>query len=254
MKIYVVAHQKAEATLPPDYEYIQVNAATSGKDIYPLKDNSGDNISVKNFSFCELTALYWIWKNDTSNDIVGLSHYRRFFAHSRLTSSTNDLLNAKDVCRLLKNNDFISSRPYKTSSTVYEHMTRDVSEHDIALLRGTIAEVCPDYLSSFDSVMQSRQTYLLNMIIGRKNEVDKYCQWLFDILFSLEPKIDMTGYTTQQKRVFGYMAERLQTVYLLHNNCHVVECVVYLYGVSKLSIAWDKLKRMPSIILSKFKN
>ncbi|KAA8788070.1 DUF4422 domain-containing protein, partial [Lactobacillus crispatus] len=36
-----------------------------------LKDNTDINISLKNQSYCELTGLYWIWKN-YKDDVIGI--------------------------------------------------------------------------------------------------------------------------------------------------------------------------------------
>lgn len=59
---------------------IQAGAALTGTVLSPgiLTDDTGDNISVKNKQYCELTALYWIWKH-AKEEIVGLEHYRRHF-------------------------------------------------------------------------------------------------------------------------------------------------------------------------------
>ena len=77
IKIYIAAHKKTELPQKDGYIPLQVGAALHD-DLGYLKDDVGDNISSKNPNFCELTGLYYIWKNEKA-DIVGLSHYRRFF-------------------------------------------------------------------------------------------------------------------------------------------------------------------------------
>ena len=46
-----------------------------------LGDDTGDNISEKRESFCELTVQYWAWKN-VNADYYGLCHYRRYLGFS----------------------------------------------------------------------------------------------------------------------------------------------------------------------------
>lgn len=58
---------------------IQVGRAISSVDLGIQGDDTGDNISWKNRNYCELTALYWAWKNLKEVDIIGLCHYRRYF-------------------------------------------------------------------------------------------------------------------------------------------------------------------------------
>ena len=68
--------------MPSDSLYLPVFV---GKEIHPdvnktfQGDNTGDNISVKNPNYNELTALYWGWKN-LDVDGMGLVHYRRYLS------------------------------------------------------------------------------------------------------------------------------------------------------------------------------
>ena len=84
VKILVASHK--EYRMPDDSIYLPLHVGAEGKvdaDGQPLdlgwtKDNTGDNISRLNPGFCELTGLYWAWKN-LKADYIGLVHYRRHF-------------------------------------------------------------------------------------------------------------------------------------------------------------------------------
>lgn len=82
VKIIVATHKKYE--MPQDAMYLPLHVGAEGKtdqngnplDLGYQKDNTGENISNKNAAYCELTGLYWAWKN-LDTDYTGLAHYRR---------------------------------------------------------------------------------------------------------------------------------------------------------------------------------
>ena len=59
---------------------------------------------------------------------------------------------------------------------------------------------------------------MFNMFIMKKEVLDGYCSWLFDILFELEKRVDTTNYTDFHKRFYGRVSELLLDVYINTNN------------------------------------
>lgn len=103
-RIFVMTHKKIEElsdrTVMPEI-YIPMQVGRAGKeDLGYLGDDSGDNISDKNSSYCELTGMYWLWKN-MDCDIIGICHYRRFLPGRSGCLNRNILKNRLQNTRLL---------------------------------------------------------------------------------------------------------------------------------------------------------
>ena len=62
--------------------------------------------------------------------------------------------------------------------------------------------------------MKGTSIYIFNMFIMNRELVDRYCTWLFDILEELENVLDISAYSKNDQRVFGFVGERLLDVWL----------------------------------------
>lgn len=229
IKILVATHKKYK--MPSDPIYLPIHVGREGKsDLGYQGDNTGDNISLKNPNYCELTGLYWAWKN-LKCEYIGLCHYRRYFTNKNLIhriinkNKKNDMiLTEEDIKNLLDKYDIIlpNKRKYYIE-TIESHYQHAHNIKDLKETREIIKKIYPSYIYSFDEIMKRRTLYLYNMFIMKKEEFDNYCKWLFDILFELEKSIDISGYNDYQKRVFGFLSERLFNVWILNNKKNVYE-------------------------------
>ena len=223
IKIIVAAHK--EYWMPEDEIYLPLHvgaALGSAEDGGPLdmgfaRDDTGDNISSKNREYCELTGLYWAWKN-LDADYVGLVHYRRHFTRRRTTFFRDKRtmpVTYDDVWPILEKHDVIvpEKRRYviETNKSHYAHAHY---EGDLMLAREVICDICPEYADSFDKVMRRTGGHRFNMLIMSRDVLNAYCSWLFAILSELENRIDLTGYSMYDRRVFGFIGERLLDVWL----------------------------------------
>ncbi len=220
---YIVSHKEYDFPPANEYKPLQVGNNTTTISDNAVRDSEGDNIAHLNPSFCELTAAYWIWKNSQA-DIVGLAHYRRYFASSssRLTVKGKRIASPAELQDMLKNADILVAKPRNYFITsIKSHYIHAHHESDYTQLRDEIALQHPEYLADFDNVMGGTKISLYNMFVCNKTLIDEYFSWLFPILFALEGKIDYQSYSAYQKRVFGFMAERLFNVWLHHQRSHL---------------------------------
>lgn len=184
---------------------IQAGAALTDAHICNIRDDTGENISHKNRQYCELTALYWIWKNDTS-DYAGLCHYRRHF-------ELNEGILKRLACSHI---DVVLTIPILNFSSVREVYRHDHVERDWDVMLEAIRVLAPKYMAAAVGVQNGNFYFGYNMFIARKEILDDYCAWLFPILEYCEKRCGRKE-DTYQERYIGFLAERLLTIYM---GCH----------------------------------
>jgi hypothetical protein len=249
LAIAVAAHKPFTAPASGVYLPIQVGRALSERSFDLQGDDTGENISVLNESFCELTAVYWLWKNWTA-DAYGLAHYRRYFrgrAGSDLKYGDHWILSEEEAAAHLVRADVIApvKRRY-VIETVRGQYAHAHHESDLEILRVVLSRHSPSSVPAFDRVMARRSLVLFNMFLMRGPHFDEYCGWLFPILFESMRQIDWRSYGSTQRRVFGYLGERLFNVWLEENagNLTVTHLpVVNVEGERRLAKAAALLRR-----------
>lgn len=182
-------------------------------------DDTGDNISELNYSFCELTAIYWVWKNYEKieyPDFVGFCHYRRIFD---VDSKTFDVFlgNHQIVYAGLEN---ISQDLEKL--TVYEQFSNNHKKTDM--------ERCLEYFKNNDTEFYNSlieylelpfgKSALYNMFIMPKDVFFEYCELIFGMLFNIKEKFNLSSYSFYGSRIFGFLCERITGAFLYHKFKH----------------------------------
>ena len=231
--IYIATHKKFNYIEMKDYVPLQVGAQNKASLGY-LEDSCGDSISDRNANYCELTGAYWIWKN-THDSIKGLVHYRRFFSYGFCYRP----ISIEKVDAILSKYDVILPFKSKFKTGNLANYKNCGFEKDLEVTRQVLQEKYPDYVSDFDELLNDSELCLWNMLISSSNLFDNYSSWLFDILFEVEKRVDITNYSDYQKRIFGFLSERLLNVYFRHNkNIKIFYC-----GVISTDTKWPLKKR-----------
>lgn len=229
--LYTAYHKSAPLLASASVRPIHVGAALAGAPLVGMiGDDTGDHISGQNREYCELTALYWAWKNDTEASHIGVMHYRRVLdfdgqvggAEAESYVSRFDIPDWVQrteswLADNLHNYDIIVPRVHRMGRSVEANYCAAHAPQDMEYTRDIIARDHPDYLPSCDAMAAGYDLRLGNMFVMTRALLDRYCTWLFDILGKLEAAdLDRSQYSPQQRRYLGFVAERLLGVFVHH--------------------------------------
>lgn len=239
IKIYVSCHKPS--TLPQNKYFLPIQVGAKNAKVRlenMLHDDVGDNISEKNPMYCELTAQYWAWKNDSA-DYFGFCHYRRYFSfskekyvedaygtilHDYLDASTETELALNDdaIEETVLSNDFIIGAPSDFSkhgiNNLYEQYESATELHveDLHTMMAVLKEKHPAFSDAADEYMDGCLFYPCNMFVMKRELFHEYSEWLFSILEEVEKRIDSTFYSIEGLRTIGHLAERLLGIFFTY--------------------------------------
>lgn len=232
-RIYIAYHDPRPVLQGRHLCPIQVGRACAGFDLPGVPgDDSGDNISALNPQYCELTAHYWAWKNDTGTGPVGLMHYRRLFdltgrlnprGHpERYVLDFDARTYARDVARFFASPeaegiDLIVPRPAILMRPILSQYRHHHRIDDFTTMRAVIAERYPDFLPDIDRILHGRRFVMANMFVMSRRVLDHYSAMMFDILQETGLRLadSPTWRCGYQRRVLGFLSERIMTAYVL---------------------------------------
>lgn len=248
IKMLVVTHKKYQ--MPSDSCYLPIQVGTHEKiDLGFIKDNTGENIACKNPKYCELTAIYWAWKN-LDADYIGVTHYRRQLGTKNKIKSKNpydQIIESSEIDQLLNKTDIILPKKRKYYiETLYSHYRNTLYVEPLDKVRDVIQQLYPEYIPFFDKIKKRRSGHMFNMFIMQKAKFDEYCVWLFKILQELENQVDDSIYDSFHARFYGRISELLLDVWLEKNGYSYIE-VPYV-NMEKNNL----VKKGTSFLLAKF--
>ena len=180
-------------------------------------DDTGDNISSKNGSYCEMTVHYWIWKIVHDTEYIGVCHYRRFFGVNLSESNLKEVIADADVLMV---------EPSWHIDSVYSYFAKFMGAENMTILSMVMKKRFPEYFKTLEKICDGIKFHPFNMLLCRKGLFDDYCQWMFTILEECEKYVNPAPYTNA-RRALAYMAELLTGVYFIHRQLKIKSVPYY---------------------------
>ena len=235
-----------------------------------LRDNTSNNISVKNKYYGEYTFHYWLWKNyidsnyDDSNSWIGFCQYRKFWStksYNLLPNTINEVkpLVLTEIPELYNKYDVILGNPYfinqfkimkflkhglkiilKNPSYLFDKNKRNIKFH-FDLMHGyknldkaiDLLEI--DDRKDFNEFVNSKTSFNpQNMFICKSKKILKnYYSTIFPWLDRCEKLFGFKNLKTfGQIRIYTFLAERFMS-YWFQKNTKTKTMPIVFYDIRK---------------------
>jgi hypothetical protein len=248
LNIYCLSIYPVQFNLFKKLKYIPVGLGKNNFSDDWLKDNTGNNISIKNPYYSEFTFHYWFWKNlihtIPSNAWIGFCAYRRFW-------SNNDNLRSDEIDKIInmKNFEQYALKEIKTNWNNYEVILgEEIKLNRIKLIKiiknGGIKSIINNYKPFISGEMnikfqfdifhgsgniekainildKNEQNDFYNFVINEssfnrgnmficksKDIINKFYTSLFKWLFDCEKIFGFNETDYGKKRIYAFLGER----------------------------------------------
>jgi hypothetical protein len=253
MKILIATHKKYSLPKSEIFLPIHVGKENSDVELGIIGDDIGENISIKNLQYCELTAIYWAWKNLTEDDFIGLCHYRRYpsfrrnsivgvikdcvkYLYSRnirnvfkvglnytywpAISSREIQLNAlckefeTDISNMSSNYEMFFLKKIKLSNyNIEKFWSTAVSSQIFDIFKKVVINNCSENKDLLIALLDGNSIYPANIFIFKRYIFEDYCEFLFKITEEFESELERLKITPLPRTV-GFLGEILTSFYI----------------------------------------
>lgn len=224
VKLMIATHKEFILPSDPVYQPLWLGDSNANEWNY-IEDKQEPSISYLNHKINECTGLYWMWKH-LNYDFIGLVHYRRYFLKDEKADFDN-VLDEGRIKEILSDFDIITAPMQFTPLSVLNQLKitveEDAFETGYWLVKNKLIEKHSEYIEAFETVMRGHSLFPCNMFITHKDIFNRYCKWLFSIIIDAAKEIDVSDFADYSKRIIGFFAERLLTVWLLKQQLCIKE-------------------------------
>lgn len=233
--IYVLHETNDELIDLPNIKDVYYGKSTLNLPPKYINSNTCDDIGNFSAKYSELTALYWIWKNEKIPEyilVVDANHLIAFDAEDlpdnygniyfdRLNEDVLNKLgyaNLSEKSKLFESNVLLST-PWNLNNTnisdvrEFFEKTYGLEVEDIDIVIDSIKSICPKYLPSAIQYFNGSSINYYNIFLMKKEIFVEYCQFLFNILPELDKKLNYSEESSKRERTLSHLATHLLSIF-----------------------------------------